>query len=66
MNTPSIQNATLLGIAMATIAAGTQLTERSVVGGIFLVIVGIMVPFAREFLKDYNKKKEDDCDKKKK
>lgn len=49
--TNSVSNAGLMSAALACIAAGTQLFEKSVNAGVFLVVVGVALPFVREYLK---------------
>lgn len=55
MQKESIYKATLLSIAMAIVSAGTVIVEKSLVGGIVLIILGGILPFGREYLKEIKK-----------
>ena len=51
MNQDSLQKGSLLALAMSAIAGGFKLTEVNVWAGVLVVVVGISLPFLREYLK---------------
>jgi len=58
MKNASLQNATLLSLAMAIVAGGFNIIVDHTLLGVGLVIFGGALPFGREYLKDLRKQED--------